>query len=209
MLVATARLAEAAPIITFDGVTSGCFGSGCSTFGSPVNSSTGGSYVTFTGVSFVDTVDANTSDTAIVNLGSFSVTGRPNLSGTGNQLSFALQVSFTLPQNPLLGVFAGTIQGFINPALNGSYDIVFTQSLLSFAFTNPGGQGTFELLILDPSNMTNGARTSGITGVLRNVSYTYTSTTPPPAPVPEPASLFLLGTGLAAGAWRIRRRSRR
>lgn len=201
-LACAAPAAASAAIIDVSGYTLGCFGSGCSTFGSPVTSSSDFG-LTFTGTSFDVDTDASGAATNIP-IGTISRTNEQIKNS--ESVDFTLQVIFTLPSgitggSP--GAFTATIKG-TTPGGGGAASIVFDEPWLEVTFSNGVGQGSFEFNVInDPSVNPNGTAT--ILGGIRNATFTPTQEEePPPTGAPEP-SMFILA-GAAATALVARRR---
>jgi len=207
LFAATSREASAAPIISFQGSTLGCFGSGCTSY----TGSTTFNFLTFSAplTDFTASVDANTSTTASVTLGTYSLPSSGNVNfNSGGGTSFTLQVNFTLP-NLSTGTFGALITGNVAGTSANSILINFNNvTPLSFTFSDANGYGSFDLLLPSDPTLTNAVRTSTLTGRIQNVQYTAYPTGGSAPVVPEPTSLVLLGTGLAAVAARARRRTR-
>jgi hypothetical protein len=200
MLAGTAATASASPILQLAGTTDGCFGSGCSSFGSPVSS--GSPYgLTFTGGSFDVTTDA-TGAVASVLFGSLS-RGNVNTSSSTAALDFTMRLLFSTPAGEALTVPVH-ITGS-NPGGGGPLALDLPDGSLTVAFAGLGGTGSFELVFGDSTlNKNNSA---GLYGSIRNASFIATTQPVPderPQSVPEPAAILLAGLGIAAAMRRRR-----
>jgi len=174
----------------FQGTSAGCFGPGCSSFGSPV--SDGG--LTFTGGNFGPTT-INT--TGSLTLGSFSVGSVSGLDGD----TFRLKLNFSqpgaaTPDQPIFTALLDTSFIFIGNTL----DIAFPDTATQFTFDG----GTFQVVISDvhlASTFFNGGHdTSNLVG---NVTVTAAV-----AAVPEPSTWAMMILGFAGvGFMAYRRKS--
>jgi len=202
-LGATAGQATAGPILHVTGDTSGCFGSGCGSFATPVSS--GAPFgLTFTG----SAIDVTTALGAVSNvtLGTLS-RGNTMVSDSVAPLSFTLDLSFSLPT----GIVSGQV-ALLNASITGAspgggapLDVNVDNTWHSFSFSNATGSGSFELAILDDPTVNKNGSTL-ILGAIRNASFT-SSETSAEATVPEPVTLALFG--VAAVAWSRRQLRRR
>jgi hypothetical protein len=200
LFVGSVPTAGAAPILSLEGATTGCFDAGCTY--QTVDLLQG---LTFTGDDFSTTLDANTTDTANVSLGSFSVDRAIQYNYASSV--FNLLVSFTLP-GLASDDFVAAISGNINQSGNGTITIDFNQTPVLFEFTDAGGSGTFELVISSDPQLQRGVASASISGLLQNLTYTPTSIeSDPVSTVPEPSSLLLLVTGMIGGGLCRKRRS--
>lgn len=174
-----------ADVVTFS--TAGCFGGGCppgvtsTAFGS--NTAT----LVFTNQNTTTVNTGTPSGFTTADLGTLTIGGV----GTFNATPFTLQVNQTAPTAGS-GIFGGTLSGTL--IVNGSdAHIVFNQTSLvlgniRYDLTNLRNGN---ILDLDPNS------TGGITRISARISA---------EPIPEPATMFLLGTGLAGVAAKIRKR---
>jgi hypothetical protein len=134
------------------------------------------------------------------NLGSFTLATAPTtLNG-----AFALTVNFTAPAGVVGGgsaVYTATVTGTVAGTNSGGAQIIFDPASRSqtFAFSGPGGTGSFTLTLPDFVGVTPGD-TIALSGRISGAQQTA---------VPEPMTMVLLGTGLAGVAARARRRGRR
>jgi len=197
------QAANAAPIINFEGSTSGCFGAACGSFTSPATHVG----LTFTGVDpFVASVDANTADFEVVNLAAFAVNRSIENHYTGT--AFTLRVLFSLPNSLDAGFFPADITGTISGNGNGTINVHFDDAPFVFSFSDADGTGTFELVIVNDPQLQKGTASADALGRLQNVNYTLNSQLPAPTPVPEPASMVLMGASLIVALRRSNRRRR-
>jgi len=200
----TAGQAAADRIPHVTGDTSGCFGSGCGSFATPVSS--GAPFgVTFTGSAIDVTTDA-LGAASNIGLGTLS-RGNTMVSDSLAPLSFTLDISFSLPAGIIGGqvtLLDASITG-ASPGGGAPLDVNFDNTWHSFSFSNATGSGSFELAILnDPTVNKNGS--TSILGAIRNASFV-SSEASAEATVPEPVTLALFG--IAAVAWSRRRLRRR
>ena len=200
--------------VFISGFTNGCFGAACAP----------GASATFLGLTYSNSTFAGTTANGFRglggnanpgsnfnNLGSISLSTAPN---TYSGQSFTLQVTFTAPQGingSNQAIFTATLTGTVRSDNSGGVFLDFNNTPLLFTFNDvncepdptggvPGqqttcGQGSFFFavndLALDPG------QTVSVTGQITGAQQTA---------VPEPATMFLLGTGLAGVAARIRKR---
>lgn len=196
--------ATAGPILHVTGDTSGCFGSGCGSFATPVSS--GAPYgITFTGTAIDVTTDA-LGLASNITLGTVS-RANTNIQDSLAPLPFTLDLSFSLPAGIVGGQFTllnASITG-ASPGGGAPVDLNLDNGWYLFSFANATGAGSFEVAILtDPSLAKNSS--TPILGSIRNASFT-SSDTSDAATVPEPMSLALFG--IAALAWSRRQLRRR
>lgn len=128
-------------------------------------------------------------------LGSFFLSTAPIQALNG---SFTLNVTFTVPSGIAGGQgtsYTATIQGSVSPNVNqGGVNITFANPSQTFTFNDGVNAGSFSLSVNNVFVQSGQSAnlTAGITGQQN--------------PIPEPATMFLLGTGLAGVAARIRKR---
>lgn len=203
------RPAAASSILDVEGATLGCFGAGCSVFTSPATSSATYGLI-FVGSSF-DVVTSGAGSATNFVLGTI---GRENVnvsSGTP-ALPFTLQVTFTMPTG-IGGGQGGTFSALISGTSvggGGPLDVIFDHAWQALTFSNSFGSGSFEFSVInDPTvNKNTISSPASLLGGIRNANFTPTAPPPVNATVPEPTTLILVGTGLAAAAYRRRQRIR-
>jgi hypothetical protein len=128
-------------------------------------------------------------------LGSFFLATSPQQLVAGN---FTLNVTFTVPSGITGGqgaTYTATIQGSVSPNVNqGGVNITFASPTQTFTFNDGVNSGSFTLTVanLFVQSGQSANLTAGFTGQQN--------------PIPEPATMFLLGTGLAGVAAKIRKR---
>ena len=153
--------------------------------------------LTFTGNSFTGTTALGIGSLSGANsLGTFAL-GTGPLSAIGG--AFQLDILFTSPTGINGGQgasYLASIVGTISPNIDqGGVNVHFLNPTQSFTFNDGVNTGSFSLTVADLFVQTGRSAnlTAGITGEQA------------PA-VPEPATLFLLGTGIAGVAAKIRSR---
>jgi len=213
-LLGCAHSASASPFTTFSASTYGCFTSSASC--TPTLQLVTSNNLTFEGVAdAAAAIDANTPDTANLFLGTFTIPDPSGNVNPGSTDTFDLRVQFNDPVNSSAGIFSALLQGRITGGPNDSVKVDFSQTPITYSYSNAGGSGTFELLVMnDPLFGVTGdshpiASPSSVPlfGRIQNVTYTSASDVSlDPAAVPEPASLLLFGTGLIGCASRLRRK---
>jgi hypothetical protein len=128
-------------------------------------------------------------------LGSFFLATSPQQLVAGN---FTLNVTFTVPAGIAGGQgtsYTATIQGSVSPNVNqGGVNITFANPTQTFTFNNGTTSGSFTLTV---------ANLFVQSGQSANLTAGFTGSQ---SPIPEPATMFLLGTGLAGVAAKIRKR---
>lgn len=152
--------------------------------------------LTFTGNNFTGTTALGVGSLSGSNsLGSFFLSTAPTQALNG---SFTLNITFTAPAGIASGqgtTYTATITGSISPNIDqGGVNIHFANPTQTFTFSNGANTGSFTLTVADLFVQT---------GRSAQLTAGFTSSQ---APVPEPATMFLLGTGLAGVAAKIRKR---
>ena len=128
-------------------------------------------------------------------LGSFFLQTSPQQLVAG---SFTLNVTFTVPSGIAGGQgtsYTATIQGSVSPNVNqGGVNVTFANPSQTFTFNDGVNTGSFTLTVanLFVQSGQSANLTAGFTGQQN--------------PIPEPATMFLLGTGLAGVAAKMRKR---
>jgi hypothetical protein len=205
-VLAAAGTADASTILNVAGSTGGCFGTGCTTFTTTVQS-TPLYDLTFTGSTFAVQTDLTGSATNFV-LGTLD-RGNTRTPDSTAPLPFTLEVIFTLPtgiNGGQIDTFTALIQGSSASGGGGPMPVDFDNSWFYFSFVNAFGSGGFEFSVLnDPSlNKNNQGQ---ILGGIRNAVFTPIGVQPPAGSVPEPSTLLLMGVGAAVFARSRRRRN--
>jgi hypothetical protein len=165
--------------------------------GSTTGTVTGVSQLTFAGnPNFSGTTALGTGSlSGPNNLGTFSLSTAPLQNVSGN---FTLNVTFTLPSGIAGGqgtTYTATISGSVSPNVGaGGVDITFTNPSQTFTFTNGTTSGSFTLKVADL--FVQSGHSANLTAGIRGSQN----------PIPEPATMFLLGTGLAGVAAKVRKR---
>jgi hypothetical protein len=165
--------------------------------GSTTGTVTGVPQLTFTGnANFNGTTSLGIGSLSGPNsLGSFFLQTSPQQLVAGN---FTLNVTFTTPAGINGGqgtTYTATIQGSVSPNVNqGGVNITFANPTQTFTFNNGTTSGSFTLTV---------ANLFVQSGQSANLTAGFTGSQ---SPIPEPATMFLLGTGLAGVAAKIRKR---
>jgi hypothetical protein len=163
--------------------------------GSTTGTVTGVSQLTFAGNAFTGTTALGVGSLSGANrLGTFSLATAP-LQGVGG--SFTLNVTFTVPSGINGGQgtsYNATITGSVSPNVGqGGVDITFGPAQ-TFTFNDGVNAGSFTLTVADV--FVQSGQTANLTAGIRGSQN----------PIPEPATMFLLGTGLAGVAAKVRKR---
>jgi hypothetical protein len=112
--------------------------------------------------------------------------------------NFTLNVTFTVPSGIAGGQgtsYTATITGSVSPNVGqGGVDVVFNTPSQTFTFNDGVNTGSFTLTIANV--FVQSGQTANLTAGIRGSQN----------PIPEPATMFLLGTGLAGVAAKIRKR---
>jgi hypothetical protein len=210
-ILGAAGPAAASPILNVAGSTLGCFGDGCSGFGSPVSVSDEDYELTFSGTSFAATTDL-TGSVSSFSLGMMT-RGGTNTDENVSELPFTLQVTFTLPSGIDGGqgdTFTALITGTSANGGGGPLPIDFNNDWQTFTFSNASGSGSFLFAVINDPAVTKNTTRNGngalILGGIQNASFTPASSTGSESiNVPEPASMLLMGLSACALAIRKRR----
>ncbi len=132
--------------------------------------------------------------------------GEFTLSGSADPMrfngdTFTLQLDFLTPLGVIGPVdFVASLSGHINGNGKGNVHVNFTPNSSVLAFANDAGSGTFTLAVND------------VIGLQQNDTATTTGSIAaidPPTAAPEPGSLILLGSGVIALSYIVRRKVRR
>ena len=180
--------AARAEAISISYITSGMFSAGTP------------SDLTYTPTSFSGT----TSDAGYLllpDLGTFTLSATADPTRFNGD-SFTLHLDFLSPLGVIGAVdFVGSLSGHINGNGNGNVHVNFTPNSSLVSFANNVGSGTFTLSVDD------------VIGLQRSGTMTATGSIAdpidPPVGAPEPGSMILLGTGLIAMGYSLRRKARR
>lgn len=164
--------------------------------GSTTGIVTGVPQLTFAGNAFTGTTALGVGSLSGANrLGTFSLATAPLQGVAGN---FTLNVTFTVPSGINGGQgtsYTATISGSVSPNVGqGGVDVHFTSPSQTFTFNDGVNTGSFTLTIADV--FVQSGQTANLTAGLRGSQN----------PIPEPATMFLLGTGLAGVAAKVRKR---
>jgi hypothetical protein len=164
--------------------------------GSTTGTVTGVSQLTFAGNAFTGTTALGVGSLSGANrLGTFTLATAPLQAVAG---SFTLNVTFTVPSGINGGQgasYTATISGSVSPNVGqGGVDIVFNNPSQTFTFNDGVNTGSFTLTVANV--FVQSGQTANLTAGIRGSQN----------PIPEPATMFLLGTGLAGVAAKIRKR---
>lgn len=164
--------------------------------GSTTGTVTGVPQLTFAGNAFTGTTALGVGSLSGANrLGTFTLATGPLQAVAGN---FTLNVTFTVPTGIAGGqgtTYTATISGSVSPNVGqGGVDVVFNNPSQTFTFNDGVNTGSFTLTVADV--FVQSGQTANLTAGLRGSQN----------PIPEPATMFLLGTGLAGVAAKIRKR---
>jgi len=223
-----ATVAEAAPILTVQGSTLGCFGTllTCTSF---TDQSASG-WISFDGADLFSATTDSTGGATGIDLGVFS-RSHDNYTGTED---FVLQLTFLAPT----GIAGGGVDPFTAQIVGqtnggGTFAWVnFNNALQTVSFANTSGSGSFKFGVLDlgtgvtPGGVLGKNDSLALLGVIQDLQFTPTGIQTNPGglqngpfgptgvgpaadltAIPEPSSMLLLGTGLGGVAWRRRRRA--
>ncbi|HUQ34319.1 MAG TPA: PEP-CTERM sorting domain-containing protein [Pyrinomonadaceae bacterium] len=157
---------------------------------------TGVPQLTFAGNSFTGTTALGVGSLSGANrLGTFTLATGPLQAVAGN---FTMNVTFTAPTGIAGGQgtsYTATISGSVSPNVGqGGVDIIFNNPTQTFTFNNGTTSGSFTLTVANL--FVQSGQSANLTGGIRGSQ----------SPIPEPATMFLLGTGLAGVAAKIRKR---
>jgi hypothetical protein len=164
--------------------------------GSTTGIVTGVPQLTFAGNAFTGTTALGVGSLSGANrLGTFTLATAPLQAVAGN---FTLNVTFTVPSGIAGGQgtsYTATITGSVSPNVGqGGVDVVFNTPSQTFTFNDGVNTGSFTLTIANV--FVQSGQTANLTAGIRGSQN----------PIPEPATMFLLGTGLAGVAAKIRKR---
>jgi hypothetical protein len=164
--------------------------------GSTTGSVVGVSQLTFAGNAFTGTTALGVGSLSGTNrLGTFSLSTAPLQAVAGN---FTLNVTFTVPSGIAGGQgtsYTATITGSVSPNVGqGGVDVVFNNPSQTFTFNDGVNSGSFTLTVANV--FVQSGQTANLTAGIRGSQ----------SPIPEPATMFLLGTGLAGVAAKVRKR---
>jgi hypothetical protein len=182
--------------LTVSGSTAGCFGAGCTSFGSAAT--LGSSGLSFANAMFSTSL-ANAADLDIVNVGSLRLV-EDSQNGISNGV-LRLRFTFTSPATAPQTVFTADVDG------------TYSRFGYDDATINFGGPqtinylgGSFQLWVQDVSLSNGYFNNPDVDPIEAKIYGLQTISGGPAAVVPEPSTYILLGTGIAALAGIARRR---